>query len=68
MTKTDTLFRVSSTMLGISSQKSEASPIKPDRMRVTSQSLDSALTVFKGHKGCTPSPCADAAVQDCTPG
>jgi hypothetical protein len=41
---------VNSTMLGISAQKSEASPIKPDRMRVTSQSLDSALIVLKGQQ------------------
>jgi hypothetical protein len=35
------VFSVNSTMLGISAQKSEVSPIKPDRMRVTR--LDEAL-------------------------
>jgi hypothetical protein len=44
------VFSVNSTMLDISGQKSESSPIKPDRRRVTSQSLYSALTVFKGQQ------------------
>jgi hypothetical protein len=39
------VFAANSTMLGISGQKSEISLTKPDRLRVTSLSLDSALTV-----------------------
>jgi hypothetical protein len=50
MTEISPVFTVNSTMLGISAQKSEVSPIKPDRMRVTSQSIDSALIVLKGQQ------------------
>jgi hypothetical protein len=72
--KTAALFKADSVMLGLSAQKSEDSPIKPDRLRVTYAGWDDARTVLKKQqwegaicRGYEPAQ-ASASTSDCLGG